>query len=100
VLPFIGGLLCWQGERFGNRLPRLIALISMALLFFLSLWLWAAADFSLAPAPGELLSVLMVVLTGLLGVLSVLCSWSEVQRRVGFFHLNLLWILGWFPCIF
>jgi len=118
LIPFIGGLLCWQGERFGNRLPRWIALISMALLFGLGLWLWAAADFSLAPAPGELrwasefrlpwisrfgidfhlaldgLSILMVVLTGLLGVLSVLCSWSEVQRRVGFFHLNLLWILG------
>src|SRR5690606_16779188 len=40
------------------------------------------------------LSLLMVVLTGLLGVLSVLCSWNEIQRNVGFFHLNLLWSLG------
>ena len=40
------------------------------------------------------LSLLMIVLTGLLGVLAVLCSWSEIQRHVGFFHLNLLWILG------
>lgn len=40
------------------------------------------------------LSLLMVALTGLLGVLSVLCSWNEIQRRIGFFHLNLLWILG------
>ncbi|MCB2810698.1 NADH-quinone oxidoreductase subunit M, partial [Listeria monocytogenes] len=39
-------------------------------------------------------SLLMVALTGLLGVLSVLCSWNEIQRRIGFFHLNLLWILG------
>src|SRR5690606_1104141 len=36
----------------------------------------------------------MVALTGLLGVLSVLCSWNEIQNRVGFFHLNLMWILG------
>eukprot|EP01031_Cornospumella_fuschlensis_P013830 gene13830-16903_t len=36
----------------------------------------------------------MVTLTGLLGVLSVLCSWNEIQNRVGFFHLNLMWILG------
>ena len=36
----------------------------------------------------------MICLTGLLGVLSVLCSWNEIQNRVGFFHLNLMWILG------
>lgn len=119
LIPFIGGLLCWQGERFGNSLPRWIALLTMGLLFGLGLWLWATADFSLAPAPGadplwaaefqvtwierlgisihlglDGLSVLMIVLTGLLGVLSVLCSWNEIQNRVGFFHLNLMWILG------
>ncbi|WP_068827858.1 NADH-quinone oxidoreductase subunit M [Pseudomonas sp. BMS12] len=119
LIPFIGGLLCWQGERFGNVLPRWIALITMGLLFGLGLWLWASGDFSLAPQPGadpvwahefkadwiprlgitihlamDGLSVLMVALTGLLGVLSVLCSWNEIQNRVGFFHLNLMWILG------
>ncbi|MBD9425263.1 NADH-quinone oxidoreductase subunit M [Pseudomonas sp. PDM15] len=119
LIPFIGGLLCWQGDRLGNTLPRWIALLTMGLLFGLSLWLWATADFSLAPAPGadpvwaaefkvqwierlgisihlglDGLSVLMICLTGLLGVLSVLCSWNEIQNRVGFFHLNLMWILG------
>ncbi|HYQ38304.1 MAG TPA: NADH-quinone oxidoreductase subunit M [Pseudomonas sp.] len=119
LIPFVGGLLCWQGERFGATLPRWIALLSMSLLLVLGLWLWGSADFALAPAPGEAprwaaefqatwierfgisfhlaldgLSVLMVVLTGLLGVLSVLCSWKEIQHRVGFFHLNLMWILG------
>ena len=119
LIPFIGGLLCWQFERFGSTLPRWIALLTMALLFGLGLWLWATGDFSLAPAPGAApqwaaefqlpwierfgisvhlaldgLSVLMISLTGLLGVLSVLCSWNEIQNRVGFFHLNLMWILG------
>ena len=119
LIPFIGGLLCWQGERFGHVLPRWIALLTMGLLFGLSLWLWVSGDFTLAPAPDggprwahefvidwiprlgitihlamDGLSVLMVVLTGLLGVLSVLCSWNEIQNRVGFFHLNLMWILG------
>ncbi|MDV7211504.1 NADH-quinone oxidoreductase subunit M [Azotobacter beijerinckii] len=119
LIPFIGGLLCWQGERYGATLPRWIALLTMSLLLVLGLWLWATGDFTLAPAPGaapvwaaefrlgwierfgiELhlaldgLSMLMVVLTGLLGVLSVLCSWKEIQHRVGFFHLNLMWILG------
>ena len=119
LIPFIGGLLSWQAERFGAALPRWIALISMTLLFAFGLWLWASADFSLAPAPGAApawavefqapwierfgisihlaldgLSVLMVTLTGLLGVLSVVCSWKEISKRVGFFHLNLLWILA------
>ena len=31
LIPFIGGLLCWQAERFGHVLPRWIALITMAL---------------------------------------------------------------------
>ncbi|MBS7660480.1 NADH-quinone oxidoreductase subunit M [Pseudomonas lalucatii] len=119
LIPFIGGLLCWLGERFGTTLPRWVALLTMSLLFGLGLWLWSSADFSLAPAPGadpvwayefqlpwierlgislhlalDGLSVLMISLTGLLGVLSVLCSWHEIQNRVGFFHLNLMWILG------
>lgn len=40
------------------------------------------------------LSLLMVVLTGLLGVLAVLCSWKEIEKYQGFFHLNLMWITG------
>ncbi|GGJ84202.1 NADH-quinone oxidoreductase subunit M [Pseudomonas matsuisoli] len=119
LIPFIGGLLCWQAERLGNVVPRWIALLTMTLLFVLGLWLWSTADFSLAPAPGTApqwaaefqvpwiarfgisfhlaldgLSILMIVLTGLLGVLSVLCSWNEIDKRIGFFHLNLMWILG------
>ncbi|MBG6458212.1 NADH-quinone oxidoreductase subunit M [Pseudomonas aeruginosa] len=119
LIPFIGGFLCWIAEHSSKTLPRWIALLSMTLVLILSLWIWATGDFQLAPAPGgepewplqfkvlwierlgisihlamDGLSLLMVALTGLLGVLSVLCSWNEIQRRIGFFHLNLLWILG------
>jgi NADH-quinone oxidoreductase subunit M len=120
LIPFIGGFLCWQTEHLGSKmLPRWIALFSMLLLLGLGLWLWATGDYSLAPTPvGEPawtlefkhswiarfgislhfaldgLSLLMILLTGLLGVLSVLCSWNEIQKHVGFFHLNLMWILG------
>ncbi len=31
LIPFVGGLLCWQFERFGTRVPRWIALITMGL---------------------------------------------------------------------
>lgn len=40
------------------------------------------------------LSLILVALTGFLGTLAVLCSWHEIAHRVGFFHLNLLFILG------
>ena len=36
----------------------------------------------------------MVILTCFIGVLAILCSWKEIVQRIGFFHLNLLWILG------
>ena len=119
LIPFIGGLCCWFVERFDKSMPRWIALFTMALLLGLGLWLWAGGNYQLAPAPGaeanwavefkhvwiarfginlhlalDGLSLLMIILTGLLGVLSVLCSWKEIQRHVGFFHLNLMWILG------
>ncbi|CUX96755.1 NADH-quinone oxidoreductase subunit M [Candidatus Doolittlea endobia] len=118
LIPFIGGLLCWQCGRFGSYVPRWIALIAMGLTLALSLLLWKQGGYALETSEGLLqwqvkyliswiprfgisihlaldgLSLLMVVLTGLLGMLSVLCSWREIQRYQGFFHLNLLWILG------
>jgi len=118
LIPFIGGLLCWQAERFGDQAPRWIALATMLLELAMVLALWAGTDFSL-PATGaenawalewqadwiprfgiqvhlalDGLSLIMIALTGLLGAMAVICSWREIVRRVGFFHLNLLWILG------
>ena len=119
LIPFVGGLLCWQGERLGLGLPRWVALLSMLLVFLLSLQIWAEGNYTLPaigaqttqwqleyqapwiPALGisvhlalDGLSLLMIMLTGLLGFMAVACSWSEIQRHVGFFHLNLLWSLG------
>ena len=92
LIPFIGGLLCWLGERFGSTLPRWIALLTMSLELALGLWLWSQGNYSFAPAPGadptwalefqhtwiarfgisvhlalDGLSLLMILLTGLLG---------------------------------
>ncbi len=119
LIPFLGGLLCWQAERFGTRTPRWIALAAMGLVLALSLWLWWQGDYRgstpttavpdwqlefIAPWIERFgirfhlaldgLSLLMVMLAGLLGVVAVLCSWREIQHNIGFFHLNLLWILA------
>ncbi|HET6474182.1 MAG TPA: NADH-quinone oxidoreductase subunit M [Pseudomonadales bacterium] len=119
LIPLIGGLLAWRAERISSAAPRLIALVSMGIALALSLWLWATQDFSftgagfsaVAGAPHwtmefraawipsigasfhlglDGLSLLMVVLTNLLGVMAVACSWRDIDRRSGFFHLNLL----------
>lgn len=124
AIPFISGLLCWLVEKtISNRLPRWIALIGMTVTFIISLVLWHAGEFSglsqqALAADVDLpwfaqyqvpwissfgisfhlamdgISLLMVVLTALLGIMAVGCSWGEIQHRVGFFHLNLLWSLG------
>ncbi|PKH24403.1 NADH-quinone oxidoreductase subunit M [Enterobacterales bacterium CwR94] len=118
LIPFIGGLLCWQCERFGTHVPRWIALLTMALTLALGLQLWMEGNYGLVQPEGvpqwqsefilqwiprfgitihlaiDGLSLLMVVLTGLLGLMAVLCSWKEIADRQGFFYLNLMWILG------
>ncbi|WP_367680741.1 NADH-quinone oxidoreductase subunit M [Candidatus Fukatsuia anoeciicola] len=125
-IPFIGGLLCWQCERFGAKAPRIVALFSMGLVLVLIAYLFLQyfflegllsnnkliqlidfprwkIEFTLPWIPSfyiefhlalDGLSLLMVMLTGLLGLLAILCSWYEIQSNLGLFHLNLLWIIG------
>ncbi|WP_295687166.1 NADH-quinone oxidoreductase subunit M [uncultured Nevskia sp.] len=119
AIPFIGGFLCWQGERFGRGFPRWVGLITMSTVLAISLYLWVTGDYSQTllntsnphwveefradwiPRLGisfhlalDGLSLVLIVLTGLIGVIAIACSWNEVQRNVGFFHLNLLWNLA------
>lgn len=123
LIPFLGGLASWLAERFSLGLPRWIALITMVLMMGLTLTLWPSGDQALLaqsivpPASGPTwlmeyqlrwipsfgisfhltldgLSLLMLLLTGLLGIMAVGCSWREIQKHVGFFHLNLLWNLA------
>ena len=118
LIPFIGGLLCWQAERWGDQGPRWIALGTMLFVLLISVVLWLTGDFSLPGAGQESqwllelrvpwiprfgidfhlamdgLSLILVALTGLLGALAVLCSWQEISDRVGFFYMNLVFILG------
>lgn len=124
AIPFIAGFLCWLIEKVDDRLPRWIALLSMLATFGLTVLLWQQDNFTSllatdgATHQGNLpwvaqfvlpwiptfgikfhlamdgLSLLMIALTAFLGIMAVGCSWGEIQRRVGFFHLNLLWSLG------
>jgi NADH-quinone oxidoreductase subunit M len=46
------------------------------------------------------LSLVLLLLTFLLGLMSVLASWTEIQDRVAFFHFNLLWVLAGITGVF
>lgn len=116
IIAFAGGFTCWLSGCWGTKIPRWIALLTVGLTLALSLWLWylngylsvlAAplpywqSQFSLPWIPRfgihfhlalDGLSLLMIVLTSLLGVMAVLCSWHESVKKPGLFYLNLLWI--------
>jgi NADH-quinone oxidoreductase subunit M len=118
LVPFIAGFICWLVDKLDDHLPRYIALVGMLITLGLSIALWQSGNFNYelgAKVPTwsaefmlpwiqtlginihlavDGLSLLMVALTALLGVLAVGCSWGEIQKNVGFFHLNLLWSLG------
>jgi NADH-quinone oxidoreductase subunit M len=46
------------------------------------------------------LSLLLAMLTFVLGFVAVVASWTEIRESVGFFHLNLMWILAGITGVF
>jgi len=112
AIPILGGLLSWGAEKWNPSLPRWISLLALMADFVLALLLWmiprthsgtwfAQFDAAWISQWGvrfhlgiDGLSFLLVLLTLFLGILSVISSWRSIQFRVGFFHLNLMWVLS------
>jgi len=124
VILLAGGVLAWVAGRWSAAASRVIALAATSIDFVLSLALWMqhyrevsllgpqavwikeldwtwirefGIHFHLAV---DGLSLLLLVLTFLLGIMSVLASWREIQKSVGFFHWNLLWVLAGIAGVF
>ena len=117
VILLVAGVLAGLTGRVSTLWPRVISLIAVSIDFAISLVLWSQnsiyvklfpqsdwfkqVDWAWVPQYGihfhlamDGLSLLMIVLTFLLGIMSVLVSWKEIQEGVGFFHFNLMWILA------
>ncbi len=123
TLLLAGGILAWIAGRWSALVPRYVSLVALAIGFEFCLILWtqdlgriqlvyggswlAEMNQSWIPRFGihfhlamDGLSLLFVTLTFFLGILSVLCSWSEIRDRVGFFHFNLMWVLAGIVAVF
>jgi NADH-quinone oxidoreductase subunit M len=119
LIPLIAGVLAWAAARWSASATRWITLVAVLADFILTLSLWishfnagfetwfAQADWAWIPQFGirfhlavDGLSLLLLMLTFFLGSLSVLASWNEITEAVGFFHLNLLWVLAGIAGVF
>ena len=123
VVLLVGGLLAWAVARWSALASRWISLIAVSVDFVIGIMIWICSagrvnllheqawlqqlDWSWIPSFGihfhlalDGLSLLLLMLTFLLGIMSVLASWTEIQDGVGFFHLNLLWVLAGIAGVF
>ena len=113
LIPLIGGLVGWLAA---GRAVRWTCLAAAAAQLALAGAVWAGSASAVHAADGawlmdlnlpwvpalgmrihlavDGLSILLVALTGVIGVLSVLASWRSVQEKVGFFHFCLMWSLA------
>ncbi len=114
LIPFLSGLLSWYMESRDAVVSRWIAVCGLALNLALVITIWAQVGFPQTGGPWidhfaagwipqlgitfqldlDGISLLLVTLTIILGIASVVTSWTEIQDRVGFFHFNLLTVLA------
>ena len=118
---FVAGLACWIAQFISTEICRWIALVAAIINFVLSCnlfyefrnatggtgdWLinyninwipYFGIQFHIAL---DGLSLVLLLLTTFLGVLAVLCSWTEIKERIGFYYFNLLWTLAGITGVF
>ncbi len=116
IIPLLGGIAAWILDRKGSTASRWVSLAALIVDAVMLASVWSQTTINVDPNRGgwfvELnvswipqlginlhlamdgLSLVLAALTLFLGIISVVCSWTEIRERVGFFHLNLLWILA------
>lgn len=117
---FAGGLACWAAQFINRAAVKYIALLASLMslaLICLTFYQYRIAsgvgnwviDYKLTWIPSfaiqfhialDGLGLVLLLLTGFLGVLAVLCSWKEIQERSGFYYFNLLWTLAGITGVF
>lgn len=113
IIPLVAGACAWIAAGWRAQWSRWISSAALGLEMILLLQRWASHFGAISQAQSgqwiaefrydwipqlgasihlamDGLSFLMVVLTAFLGIAAVICSWTEIQERVGFFHFNLM----------
>lgn len=115
LLLMLGGVAAWISGRWSRTWPRWISMGTALLHIIILLVLWVHDLYRTEPGTAWLeetrrvwvpqlgityhlaidgLSLLLVLLSNFLGILAIAASWEGIQKRVGFFHFNLMWILA------
>ena len=117
-----GGVVSWLLASRNATAARWIALLSICADFIVTISVWIGnvghatsasqrwfteCNFQWIPQFGihlhlaiDGLSLVMLLLTYFLGIMAILCSWTEIRERAGFFHFNLLWVLAGITGVF
>jgi NADH-quinone oxidoreductase subunit M len=119
----LGAFLAWWVGRSRPDLARWISLFFLAVQTAVLVGVWIGYSGLRTPAPEgrwwleisrpwipqlgaefhfglDGLSLLLCLLTSLLGMFSVGASWKGIREQVGFFHFNILWVLAALTGIF
>ncbi|MCR3755217.1 MAG: NADH:quinone oxidoreductase subunit M [Candidatus Westeberhardia cardiocondylae] len=120
LIPFIGGLLSWTiGIITKNtKIIKYISLITIIITFLLSLivliynnkekyetnkfpnWKieyiqpWIPKFGINIHLAMDNISNIMIILSTFMGIISILCSWSKIDKQIGAFYFNLLWSIS------
>jgi NADH-quinone oxidoreductase subunit M len=116
MIPIAAGLLAWYAERFHARAPFWISIFSMLAVLAIAISIWTGSPSTIiADVSGNRwliefnaqwipqfgisihlgidgLSLVLVLLTALIGLMAVMSSWSEITEKIGFFYANLMFI--------
>src|SRR6185437_15006428 len=116
LIPLLAAPLAWIGQQWSRHAARWIAIGALAIDLCLALLLWRQDRSAQTSGHGSWLfesqtswiphwgislhlgldglSLVLILLTAFLGLVAIVASWTEIHRRVGFFHCNILLALG------
>jgi NADH-quinone oxidoreductase subunit M len=118
LILMIGGIASWWVALHNTTAARWVALLSICVDFVATISIWFTntghaqrwfeeCNLQWIPQFGirihlaiDGLSMMMLLLTYFLGMMAILCSWTEIRERTGFFQFNLLWVLAGITGVF
>ncbi|MBH0187153.1 MAG: NADH-quinone oxidoreductase subunit M [Nitrospira sp.] len=116
LIPILAAPFAWMGQQWSRHAPRWIALGALSVDVLLTYVLWIQDRSVQASGHGawlveshipwiprwgislhlglDGLSVILILLTAVIGIVAIIASWTEIQSRAGLFHCNVLLALG------